>query len=60
LQLSSTALCSTTLVMMWSPLSFKNSAMPFNARLSDSVAPEVNTISFSLSAPMSLAICSRA
>jgi hypothetical protein len=45
--------------MLWSPLSAYISATPLIARLSDSVAPEVNMISFG-SAPITRATCSRA
>ncbi len=57
--MSITALCSVTHVMMWFPFSRYISATPLIARLSDSVAPLVNTISFGL-APMRSAICLRA
>ena len=53
------ALCSVTAVMMWLPFSRYISATPLIARLSDSVAPLVNTISFGF-APMRSAICLRA
>src|SRR5438128_1282864 len=57
-QASSTALCSVTAVMMWLPFSLYISATPLMARLSLSVAPEVNMISFAV-APISLAMLSR-
>ncbi len=58
LQVSSTALCSVTAVMMWLPFSRYISATPLIARLSLSVAPEVKMISFAV-APISFAIRSR-
>ncbi len=58
LQVSMTALCSVTAVMMWSPFSRYIDAAPLIARLSDSVAPLVKTISFAL-APMRSATCLR-
>ena len=58
--MSSTALCSVTTVMMWSPFSPVHLApTPLIARLLDSVAPLVKTISCAV-APISAAICSRA
>ena len=45
-----TALCSVTAVMMWLPFSRYISATPLIARLSDSVAPLVKTISFGVGA----------
>jgi hypothetical protein len=54
LQVSMTALCSVTHVMMWFPFSRYISATPLIARLSDSVAPLVNTTSFAF-APISSA-----
>ncbi len=57
--MSSTALCSVTTVMMWSPFSRYIRAAPLMARLSDSVAPLVKTISRAV-APISPAICLRA
>ena len=57
--MSITALCSVTAVMMWLPFSRYISATPLMARLLDSVAPLVKTISFGL-APIRSAICLRA
>ncbi len=57
--MSITALCSVTHVMMWLPFSRYISAAPLIARLSDSVAPLVKTISFAF-APMRSATCLRA
>ena len=51
---SSTAGCSIAVVTMWRPLAARARAAPRRARLSDSVAPEVNTIS-SGAAPTSAA-----
>ena len=59
LQVSSTALCSVEHVTMWLPRSAYISATPLMARLSDSVAPLVKTISFS-EAPMRAATFFRA
>ena len=42
-----TAACSTDVIMMWFPLRLFASAPPISARLSDSVPPDVNRISFS-------------
>ena len=56
---SSTAACSIAVVTMWRPFPACDRAIPFTARLSDSVAPEVKTIS-SGAAPMRAATCSRA
>ena len=57
--MSSTALCSVCAVMMWLPRSLWNSAAPLIARLSDSVAPDVQTISLP-DAPISAPTWSRA
>ncbi len=54
-----TALCSVTSVMMWLPFSRYMWAAPLIARLFDSVAPLVKTISFAV-APISAATCLRA
>ena len=59
LQVSMTALCSVTTVMMWLPLSRRNSAAPLIARLLASVAPLVKVISLA-SAPITAATCLRA
>ena len=59
LTVSSTARCSVDAVIIWSPFSLYISSTPLIARLSDSVAPLVKTISFG-SALISLAICFRA
>ena len=53
------ALCSVAAVMMWLPFSAYISATPLSARLFDSVAPLVKTISFAV-APISSATCLRA
>ena len=58
-QTSSTARCSVLHVMMCLPLSWYIWQAPLIARLLDSVAHEVQTISRGL-APISLATCSRA
>ncbi len=57
--MSSTALCSVSTVTMCLPRFCRKLAAPLIARLSDSVAPEVKTISLPLP-PMSAATCSRA
>ena len=57
---SSTAGCSVVQVTRCFPFPAWKWAAPFTARLSDSVAPEVNTISFGFFAPISAATCSRA
>ena len=59
LQVSRIALCSVAAVMMWLPFSAYISATPLSARLFDSVAPLVKTISFAV-APIRLATCLRA
>ena len=56
---SRTALCSMAVVTRWRPFPAWNRATPFTARLSDSVAPLVQTISRAV-APMSRATSSRA
>ena len=53
LQVSRIALCSVAAVMMWLPFSAYISATPLSARLFDSVAPLVKTISFAV-APIRL------
>ena len=59
LQVSRTALCSVATETMWLPRSAYISATPLRARLSDSVAPLVKTISLGV-APIRSAICLRA
>ncbi len=56
---SRTALCSEAAVTRWLPRRVAARASPLIARLFDSVAPEVKTISRA-SAPMARATCSRA
>mgnify|MGYP001792476501 CR=1 FL=1 len=56
LHVSMTALCSVTTVIRWFPFSRYMWAAPLIARLSDSVAPLVNTISFAV-APINSAHC---
>ena len=53
LQVSRMALCSVAAVMMWLPFSAYISATPLSARLFDSVAPLVKTISLAV-APIRL------
>ena len=56
---SSTALCSAAEVTRWLPFRFRAWAAPLIARLFDSVAPDVKTISLG-SAPIAPATCCRA